>query len=105
MVYNITNNRSSLSITDLIMTSDGQYSVTVAGRDGAGLLGHESDELKIGSKGINCLSINYTYYNKRFLLYSFSKHFHYVTLCSFGTMCTCSWTTYTMEGIIITCTV
>ena len=32
MVYNTTDNRSSLSITDL--TSDGEYSVTVAGRDG-----------------------------------------------------------------------
>ena len=44
MVYNTTDNRSSLSITDL--TSDGEYSVTVAGRDGAGRLGQESEELK-----------------------------------------------------------
>ena len=36
---------SSLSITDL--TSDGEYSVTVAGRDGAGRLGQESEELII----------------------------------------------------------
>ena len=45
MVYNTTDNRSSLSITDL--TSDGEYSVTVAGRDGAGRLGQESEELNI----------------------------------------------------------
>ena len=45
MVYNTTDNRSSLSITDL--TSDGEYSVTVAGRDGAGQLGQESEELTI----------------------------------------------------------
>ena len=44
MVYNTTDNRSSLSITDL--TSDGEYSVTVASRDGAGRLGQESEELK-----------------------------------------------------------
>ena len=50
MVYNTTDNRSSLSITDL--TSDGDYSVTVAGRDGAGRLGQESEELN----GINALS-------------------------------------------------
>ena len=43
MVYNTTDNRSSLSITDL--TSDGEYSVTVTGRDGAGRLGQESEEL------------------------------------------------------------
>ena len=49
MVYNTTDNRSSLSITDL--TSDGEYSVTVAGRDGAGRLGQESEELKIILKG------------------------------------------------------
>ena len=49
MVYNTTDNRSSLSITDL--TSDGEYSVTVAGRDGAGRLGQESEELKINLKG------------------------------------------------------
>ena len=51
MVYNTTDNRSSLSITDL--TSDGEYSVTVAGRDGAGRLGQESDELNIILKGEN----------------------------------------------------
>ena len=50
MVYNTTDNRSSLSITDL--TSDGEYSVTVAGRDGAGRLGQESEELIITLKGI-----------------------------------------------------
>ena len=49
MVYNTTDNRSSLTITDL--TSDGEYSVTVAGRDGAGRLGQESEELKISLKG------------------------------------------------------
>ena len=49
MVYNTTDNRSSLSITDL--TSDGEYSVTVAGRDGAGRLGQESEELRIILKG------------------------------------------------------
>ena len=43
MVYNTTDNRSSLRITDL--TSDGEYSVTVAGRDGAGRLGQESEKL------------------------------------------------------------
>ena len=43
MVYNTTDNRSLLSITDL--TSDGEYLVTVAGRDGAGRLGQESEEL------------------------------------------------------------
>ena len=48
MVYNTTGNRSSLSITDL--TSDGEYSVTVAGRDGAGRLGQESEELIITLK-------------------------------------------------------
>ena len=50
MVYNTTDNRSSLSITDL--TSDGEYSVTVAGRDGAGRLGQESEELRISLNGI-----------------------------------------------------
>ena len=45
MVYNTTDNRTSLSITDL--TSDGEYSVTVAGRDGAGRLGQEIEELSI----------------------------------------------------------
>ena len=49
IVYNTTDNRSSLSITDL--TSDGEYSVTVAGRDGAGRLGQESDEVSIIFKG------------------------------------------------------
>ena len=43
MVYNTTDNRSSLSITDL--TPDCEYSVTVAGRDGAGRLGQESEEI------------------------------------------------------------
>ena len=50
MVYNTTDNRSSLSITDL--TSDGEYSVTVAGRDGAGRLGQESEPLRITLKGV-----------------------------------------------------
>ena len=45
MVYNTTDNRTSLSITNL--TSDGEYSATVAGRDGAGRLGQESEELNI----------------------------------------------------------
>ena len=45
MVYNTTDNRSSLSITDL--TFDGQYLVTVAGKDGAGRLGQESEELDL----------------------------------------------------------
>ena len=49
MVYNTTDNRSSLSITDL--TSDDKYSVNVAGRDGTGRLGQESEELKIILKG------------------------------------------------------
>ena len=49
MVYNTTDNRSSLSITEL--TADGEYSVTVAGRDGAGRLGEESEELKIALRG------------------------------------------------------
>ena len=49
MVYNTTDNRSSLSITDL--TSDGEYLVTVAGRDGAERLGQESEELNISLKG------------------------------------------------------
>ena len=54
MVYNTTDNRSSLNITDL--TLDGEYSVTVAGRDGAGRLGQESEELNITLKGIICVS-------------------------------------------------
>ena len=45
MVYNTTDNRSSLSITDL--TYDGEYSVTVAGRDRAGRLGQDSEKLTI----------------------------------------------------------
>ena len=49
MVYNTTDNRSSLSITEL--TADGEYLVTVAGRDGAGRLGEESEELKINLNG------------------------------------------------------
>ena len=44
MAYNTTDNRSSLSITNL--TSDGEYSVTVAGRDGAGRLGLQSEKLE-----------------------------------------------------------
>ena len=49
MVYNTTDNMSSLSITDL--TSADEYSVTVAGRDGAGQLGQESEELSVILKG------------------------------------------------------
>ena len=44
MVYNTTDNRSSLTITDL--SSDSEYSATVAGRDGAGRLGQESVEVQ-----------------------------------------------------------
>ena len=44
MVYNTTDNRSSLTITDL--SSDGEYSVIVAGRDGEGWLGQESVEVQ-----------------------------------------------------------
>ena len=58
MVYNTTDNRSSLSITDL--TSDGEYSVTVAGRDGAGRLGQESEELKtINSRNVEHILASY----------------------------------------------
>ena len=46
--YNTVNNWITLSITDL--TTDGEYTVTVAGRDGAGRLGQESEKLII-SKG------------------------------------------------------
>ena len=49
MVYNTTDSRSSLSITDL--TSDSEYSVTVAGRDGGGRLGQESEKLRISLRG------------------------------------------------------
>ena len=58
MVYNTTDNRSSLSITDL--TSDGEYSVTVVGRDGAGRLGQESEELKITLSGELIKAIMYS---------------------------------------------
>ena len=51
MVYNTTDNRSSLRISDV--TSDSEYSVTVAGRDGAGRLGQESEEVEISSRGLN----------------------------------------------------
>ena len=57
MVYNTTDNRSSLSITDL--TSDGEYSVTVAGRDGAGRLGQESEELVISWTGSEKITTNF----------------------------------------------
>ena len=57
MVYNTTDNRSSLSITDL--TSDGEYSVTVAGRDGAGRVGQKSEKLII-SKGMHEYSIDFS---------------------------------------------
>ena len=49
MVYNTTDIRSSLNITDL--TSDAEYSVTVASRDGARRLGQESEELIISLSG------------------------------------------------------
>ena len=52
MVYNTTDNGTSLGIIDL--TSDGEYSMTVAGRDGAGRLGQESEELIIRLLGILC---------------------------------------------------
>ena len=57
MVYNTTDNRSSLSITDL--TSDGEYSVTVAGRDGAGRLGQESEELIISRNSTPRVVVGY----------------------------------------------
>jgi len=59
MVYNTTDNRSSLSITDL--TSDGEYSVTVAGRDGAGRLGQESEELWISLKSKAVLTLTLSF--------------------------------------------
>ena len=70
MVYNTTDNRSSLSITDL--TSDCEYSVTVAGRDGAGRLGQESEELN-GMVKIIVIHISFK------IFYSFigTKHFCY----------------------------
>ena len=58
MVYNTTDNRSSLNITDL--TSDGEYSVTVAGRDGAERLGQESEELRISWTGSEKITTNFT---------------------------------------------
>ena len=58
MVYNTTDNRSSLNVTDL--TSDGEYSVTVAGRDGAGQLGQESEELTTNAAGWKAQSQLYT---------------------------------------------
>ena len=58
MIYNTTDNRSSLSITDL--TSDGEYSVTVAGKDEAGRLGQESKELRIS---LGCELIGSMYYS------------------------------------------
>ena len=57
-----------MSITDL--TSDGEYSVTVAGRDGAGQLGQESEEL-IVSKGIFCFTN--LFYNAVQVLIQFPK--------------------------------
>ena len=70
VIYNTTDNRSSLSITDL--TSDGDYSVTVAGRDGAGRLGQESE--------LNCNSI----------LYYIIFHTHDLHVCSMiYTTCLC----------------
>ena len=49
--YNTTD--SSLSINNL--TSDGEYSVTVVGRDGAGRLGHESKKLDFNCEHIKLL--------------------------------------------------
>ena len=49
MVYNTTDNKSSLNANDL---TSGVYSVTVAGRDEAGRLGQESEELMFIFKGI-----------------------------------------------------
>ena len=46
MVYNTTDNRSSLSITEL--TGDGEYSASVAGRDEPG---EKSEELRIALRG------------------------------------------------------
>ena len=57
MVYNTTDNRSSLSITDL--TSDGEYSVTVAGKDEAGRLGEESQDLKINKDSTQQVLFSY----------------------------------------------
>ena len=65
MVYNTTDNRSSLSITDL--TLDGEYSVTVAGRDGAGQLGQESEEINCKYTVMLCIYI--------FIMHSFHQEF------------------------------
>ena len=43
MVYDTIDNYTSLNITDL--TSDGEFLVTVAGRDQAGRIGQASEEL------------------------------------------------------------
>ena len=44
MVYNTTDNSTSLDITNLTL-GDGDYSVTVAGRDVAGRLGENTSEV------------------------------------------------------------
>ena len=54
MVYNTTDNITSMDITDLI--SDGEYSVTVVGRDGAGRLGQKSKILNISSNDCSVIS-------------------------------------------------
>ena len=69
MVYNTTDNRSSLSITDL--TSDGEYSVTVAGRDEAGRLRQKSEELRISLKGSY-----YNVSNNRIIIIPCHSQFH-----------------------------
>ena len=52
MVYNTTDNSTSLTMPDITdLTSDCEYSVTVAGRDGAGRLGENiSKEFKFSCK-------------------------------------------------------
>ena len=61
MIYNTTDNRSSLNITDLA-SADGEYSVTVAGRDGAERLGQESEKLRITFKSnLQCGIIIYNF--------------------------------------------
>ena len=78
MVYNTTDIRSSLSITDL--SSDGDYSVTVAGRDGAGRLGKESEEFKLNCK------YNISAYDIRYYLYiiTVSKKMEQVVTLDYG---------------------
>ena len=49
MVYSTTGNMTSLLITDL--TPEEEYTVTVAGRDGAGRLGEENEEMNVTQAG------------------------------------------------------